>query len=144
LKRDFDYTLRLWQFADFQADAMCFSLLRCTLAGVALIDKSDCRRLRPLLPVYGLRQLSARRAVLCRCRRHMQRQQVPKRGNSDVNFAALAPLRSVISRTRVRFRRRLQGAAVEDGGTWLRVAPCGDAQQHAQVMDDSFKGELST
>src|SRR5947209_10464324 len=65
-------TLRLWQFDDFQADAMCRSLPRRTLAGVALIDECDfdacARRL-----LYGLSQLSDLPAVLFICRRYMHR-----------------------------------------------------------------------
>jgi len=64
----------------------------------------------------------------------MQRQQMPQRVDRHVQLRAALALGAVIASPRTAFRRRTQGAAVDDRRRGLRIASGGDAQEGAQVL----------
>ena len=82
-------TLRLGVFNDFQADAMTFGRLRCSVAGIALINISQLHRLsREFL--HRRRELLHLIAILLIGRSDMQREQFSKGIDRRMNFAPLA------------------------------------------------------
>lgn len=129
---------RLWQPNRMQFNAVagrCFGALS---SGITLIDIDQRHLLMGnLLNRFG--QFGDLRTVLLRRRRHVQRQQMAQRIDSQVDFGAPFPLGPVAAGPLAAFDRRLKRTAVEDGSRGIGLPPCGQPQQASQIMDEVFE-----
>ena len=121
----------LGMFNNFQLDAVSGSRFFRRLACVTLIHVSQFDIfLRDLLHLPG--QFADLGAILLIGWRDVQSQQMAQRIHSRMYFRSFAPFGSVIACSRSRFRRRLQGTAVQDHRRRLFFAPRELPQQRAR------------
>jgi hypothetical protein len=131
--------LGLWQLDDGQLDALGGRRLGRSVSSIGLVDKGHLHRLAGGL-LHPLRQLAHLGAILLIGRRDQQGQQMPQRIDRHMHFAAFAPLGTIIARMAATLGRRLQHAAIENGGSGLAFAPFDSAQQQAQVLHHRLEG----
>jgi hypothetical protein len=112
----------------FEPQAMLSGGFGSVGASVTLVYIGPVRSCR-WSPAAPLRPACHLFAITLISRRDGQRQQAPECVDRDVDLRSLTPLGSVIARPRSRFRRRLQGAAVDHDRRGLALAPAPLAQQ---------------
>jgi hypothetical protein len=87
--------------------------------------------------LHGLCQLTGLGSVLFIDRSDQQGQQIAKRLDGGMHFAAFATLGSIIASTASAFRSRLQGPTLKNGCRRLPAASLGFAQEQAQIVYQS-------
>ena len=138
LRRQHEAALGLGQLDDFQADAMPGGGIGRLLTGVALIHVGQLDRLASGF-LHGSRQDIHLGAVLGIGRGDVQREQVAQRVDSGMDLGAFAPLVPVVAGPSATLGCRWQRPAVQDRRRGLAGAALGQAQQHAQIVDDGFE-----
>src|SRR6266568_5310259 len=114
-------TLGLGQFDHFQAHALFLGSLCWLITGVSLIHESQLHAVSCYL-LHGGSQLAHLSPILLIGRRDMQRQQMPQGIDSQMNFAAFAPLGSIVASAMPTFGTRLQRPTIKNGCRGLFVA----------------------
>ena len=130
--------LGLGQLDDLELDAVGRGVRRRLVARVPLVDVGQLHVLAGGL-LHRRRQGGDLGAILRVGRGDDQGQQVPERVNSGMHRRALAPRVPVVTGPRPALGRRLQRAAVQNGGPRLARAAGVQAQEQAQVGDDRLK-----
>ena len=132
-RQQHEAALGLGRLHHHEPDAVRRGLRGGRLAGVALVDEGDLHALAGGV-LYRRGEAVDLRPVLLVRRRDMQRQQLAQRVDGEMHLRALPSLGAVVPGARPALRRRLQGAAVENGSRGVRGAAGGDAQEDAQII----------
>lgn len=130
-------TFGFGMFDDLKRNAgVLYDLLSCFF-GMTFIDKGGICALAGQF-LCRSSQLPDVRTILLVGRRHMQREQLPRRVDRQLCRRTFATLRAVSGACN-RIQRRLQGAAIQGYGARLDFAPIVYVQQSPQVAHDRLE-----
>ena len=126
------------QFDDLQPHAVRVGVRGRLLARAPLVYERHLDRLTG----HGLHLCGQRGdlgAFLWVGRRHDHGQELAQRGDRQMDFAAFAPLVTVVAGPRATFRCRLHGAGIKDYCPWCRRTTIEFPQQHAHIVDQGLE-----